>query len=269
MTETKKKALLGTLSSLIALFSILLYFIGWIYRWAYFAYFSVNINALDFSFESFLFVPIQVAFGGPWISLRSITILLISFKLLSIALSFLFHSENRNQPDIKKTHSFQSKISQWIRKLSIVSFPKELARDIIIVLWILFTTFWMARYQGWEDAMSDAKVSSSLPFISLVANDESFPIGRDPSALDRKNSSEGLRIIGDNNWYEYIKDNDVNDSINIEDIKAWRLLLATENDLYIFVSLPSDAKAGERPLVVYMRKEKVEIQILSADAYKN
>ena len=269
MIRRKEKALLGTLSSLIALFSILLYFTGWIYRWAYFTYFNININALDFSFESFLFVPIQVAFGGPWISLRSIITLLISSKLLSIFLGFVFNDRDNAQSIIKLVSLPESKAGRWLSRFLITSFPKELVRDIVIVLWILFTVFWMARYQGWEDAKSDAKVSSSLPFISLVANDESFSIGRDPSALDQKRSAEGIRIIGDSQWYEYIKRNDVNDSINTENITAWRLLITTEDDLYIFISLSLDSKEEERPLVLSMRKDKVEIQILSAEAYKN
>jgi hypothetical protein len=55
--------ILGTFASLLGLLGIFLYFTGWIYRWAYFGWFSLEINRLDLPLRSFLFVPIQVFCG--------------------------------------------------------------------------------------------------------------------------------------------------------------------------------------------------------------
>lgn len=46
--------ILGTFASLLGLLGIFLYFTGWIYRWAYFGWFSLEINRLDLPLRSFL-----------------------------------------------------------------------------------------------------------------------------------------------------------------------------------------------------------------------
>ncbi|WP_293120164.1 hypothetical protein [Okeania sp. SIO1I7] len=54
----------GRIASLLTVLGVGLYFTGWIYRWAYFAYFQLEVTTLDLPFESFLIVPIQVFFGN-------------------------------------------------------------------------------------------------------------------------------------------------------------------------------------------------------------
>jgi hypothetical protein len=74
--------ILGTFASLLGLLGIFLYFTGWIYRWAYFGWFRIEINRLDLPLRSFLFVPIQVFCGDIPAFLR--TLLALAFVILAI-----------------------------------------------------------------------------------------------------------------------------------------------------------------------------------------
>ena len=47
--------ILGTFASILGLLGIFLYFTAWIYRWAYFGYFQLEITQLSFPFRSFFF----------------------------------------------------------------------------------------------------------------------------------------------------------------------------------------------------------------------
>ncbi|NEP85938.1 MAG: hypothetical protein F6K18_03395 [Okeania sp. SIO2C2] len=86
--------MLGRIAGLLSLLGIGLYFTGWIYRWAYLAYFQLEVTTLDLPFESFLIVPIQVFFGHIssgdistiwrtiWIAIATFIIIIISFKII-------------------------------------------------------------------------------------------------------------------------------------------------------------------------------------------
>ena len=56
--------ILGTFASILGIISIFIYFIGWIYRWAYFAFFQINITTLELPLESFFIAPVQVIAGN-------------------------------------------------------------------------------------------------------------------------------------------------------------------------------------------------------------
>jgi len=74
--------ILGAFASILGLLGIFLYFTGWIYRWAYFAWFHIELNRLDLPLRSFLFVPIQVFFGDFGVFLRTI----VAFVFAAIAI---------------------------------------------------------------------------------------------------------------------------------------------------------------------------------------
>ncbi|NJR74465.1 MAG: hypothetical protein HC773_14090 [Scytonema sp. CRU_2_7] len=57
---TSEFKILGAFAGSVGLFSIALYFTGWIYRWAYYGFFRIELNALNLPAQSFFFVPIQV-----------------------------------------------------------------------------------------------------------------------------------------------------------------------------------------------------------------
>ncbi|MGK7872709.1 MAG: hypothetical protein AB4426_05165 [Xenococcaceae cyanobacterium] len=59
--------ILGGIASIVALLGISLYFTDWIYRWAYYGFFHLEVTTLDLPLQSFLLVPLQVFFGSPQI----------------------------------------------------------------------------------------------------------------------------------------------------------------------------------------------------------
>ena len=64
MSNPNNPNLFQKFAGLLTLFGGALYFTGWIYRWAYFSFFQLEITTLNFPPQSFLFVPIQVFFGS-------------------------------------------------------------------------------------------------------------------------------------------------------------------------------------------------------------
>ncbi|MFM6404491.1 MAG: hypothetical protein ACKPGT_07470, partial [Microcystis sp.] len=65
MTTPSPPTILLNLASAAGLIGAGLYYTGWVYRWAYFAYYQLGITSLDFPVESFLLLPLQVFFGTP------------------------------------------------------------------------------------------------------------------------------------------------------------------------------------------------------------
>ena len=82
----QKTEILGTFASILGLLGIFLYFTGWIYRWAYFGWFQIEINRLDLPARSFLFVPIQVFFGNPSASLLTLFAIIVGTILIKLTL---------------------------------------------------------------------------------------------------------------------------------------------------------------------------------------
>ena len=76
-SSSQNPQILNAFASILGLLGIFLYFIGWIYRWAYFGWFHIEINRLDLPLRSFLFVPIQVFCGTPSAFLRTLIAIII------------------------------------------------------------------------------------------------------------------------------------------------------------------------------------------------
>jgi hypothetical protein len=77
---------LGAFAGLVGVLTIFLFFAGWIYRWAYFGFFEIELNSLNLPAQSFLLVPIQVILGdmgklGLAILVTFAVIVLIKFTL--------------------------------------------------------------------------------------------------------------------------------------------------------------------------------------------
>ena len=64
MSNSNQNTILSQFASVVALLGSALYFTGWIYRWSYFGFFQLEVTTLNFPFESFLFVPLQVFLGS-------------------------------------------------------------------------------------------------------------------------------------------------------------------------------------------------------------
>jgi hypothetical protein len=242
--------LLGAFAGFVGILSIFLYFTGWIYRWAYFGSFEIELIALNLPHESFLIVPIQVILGSWQNFLKSIVVFLITVGLIQVSLWFVRLSVTR-------------------RIRAIVNlFPQPFLDQIIIVGWILASLFWVARSQGIADAYRDALDSTSTrPLITLVTSKDKIALGRqlmnDPKDLPPDtNLNNDYRIFGDKDLFYQFKGTETNDHTRPDKPIIWRMLLETENWIYLFQSLPSNSPPDLRPPVLAIPAKDGRVQFL-------
>jgi hypothetical protein len=156
---------LGAFAGLVGVLTIFLFFTGWIYRWAYFGFFEIELNSLNFPAQSFLLVPIQVILGDIGNLGLAILITLVVTVLIKVTLWLP-----------QRFHQFP--LPQWVRWLTDF-FPRSLGRDLVIVAWILIALFYLAQWQGNEDAWRDAvSKTTTRPLITLVSPSDKFILGR-------------------------------------------------------------------------------------------
>lgn len=258
--------------SLLSVFGIFLYFIGWIYRWAYFGFFQIEIYALNFPIESFLIVPIQAIFGNFWIFIRTNIVLLVTFILTKSTIWLM------NPDGIKKipqTWQFSillvDKLCQKLHKLCLFNFlrylsqflPPRLRSEIIAIAWILAALFWLGRWQGEADAYRDAvNITSTRPIATLVSPSDKMAMGRYLDDLLINPALKGFRIIGDVKQFRQIFGREINDTTNPQQAVVWRLLIENDSWVYIFPAMPSGAKQNQRPPVLAINKSDGQIQVL-------
>ena len=58
--------ILGSFALVTGLLGIFLYFTGWLYRWAYFGFFQIEVTSLKLSLESFFFRSYASLFRKLW-----------------------------------------------------------------------------------------------------------------------------------------------------------------------------------------------------------
>ncbi len=171
----------GKIASLLSLLGIGLYFTGWVYRWAYFGYFQVEINNLDFSLESFLIAPIQVFFGylsigdfstiwrTIWIGIFTFMIIIIVIQVNLIILEFCREKStyiinkwrlkllrwSLTTKHHKITRPFQSFL--YFKQFNLIRYDKVLINETIIVTWLLTALFFLGQSQGKVDAIRDSR----------------------------------------------------------------------------------------------------------------
>lgn len=283
LSSEKSTQILGAFASVIGVLSLFLYFTAWIYRWSYFAYYSLEINQLSFPLRSFFFVPIQVFFGDLAAFVKTIIALVlvaiaIKFTLwllqpLSIKFQiFMQSSQPRNREE--RLYLRWLKFSEKVYKSSPLNLlrsllsviPETLKKDLIVVLWLLIILFWLARIQGWEDARKDANLDSSissLPVFTYVFPEKQLAIGRSLGIeeavedIDISVSLKGYSMIG---YPDLLFRNLLNQEVNnttSSPPKVWRLLLENNNTIYCFPALSSDEiKNKKAPLILAIRKDK-------------
>lgn len=230
---------LGAFAGLVGVLTIFLFFTGWIYRWAYFGFFEIELNSLNFPAQSFLLVPIQVILGDIGKLGLAILATLVVIVIIKATLWLLqrFH---------------QLPLPQWVRWLTDL-FPQPLERDLVIVAWILIVLSYLARWQGNEDALRDAvNQSTTRPLITLVSPSDKFVLG---ATLDNKLADgetrnpvypplNNVRIFGDVQQFRDLYTNGTNRTDS-----SWRLLIESGSWLYIFQALP-DRQSGLHPFVL-------------------
>ena len=233
--------ILGKFASIVTLLGAALYFTGWIYRWAYFSFFQLEVTTLDLPFESFLMVPLQVFLGDPFRCLLTVLTGTFTAILIRIILRLL-----------KK------------QRLIKINFNDSFIDELVIVSVILIILFWLARFQGTADARRDAGLQSMLPAVTVVTPEKRLGIGRKLGSTD---NPAGFRIIGDAKRYNQLIGRELNDP---DDQRVWRLLIDRNGFFYLFRSLPPKANSKDRPTIVVIQGSVNgdHIVILSPDVSK-
>jgi hypothetical protein len=265
-TNNESKVL-GAFASALTLFSIALYFTGWIYRWAYFAFFRINILSLDLSTQSFFIVPIQVFFGNWHVFLLTLLLLITSIILVPILLKGTsIRLENSPPKNSRRGNadSFLFLVHNQIIKI----LNSQLLRDLMIVACFLIVLYWIARWQGELNARKDmSNDTSSLPVITLVQPEKGLGIGYSPKDKTYP-SLDKVRIIGDVGLFENaLRGQEVKILGSSSQIGDWRLLISSKGWLYLFQALQSNSPIN-RPLILAIREGGGEqLMLLSPSAY--
>ncbi len=256
--NSNEPKILGAFISVAGLLSVALYFTGWIYRYAYYGSFRIEVNALNLPAQSFFFVPLSVFLGSPWALLKGL--LVITLTILVIILG---------QVGWKRIlHRFRFHFGTK-------GFLPTLLRDLIVIGLILVSLYWLARSQGEADAQRDAISGKSvLPLIALVHPEKDLGIGRNPKktfdepALQKDSTQQKTRIIGDIELFNKLREIDIKASDDPPQLGDWRLLVSSNGWLYLIRTLPEDQvrkKDGRFPIVLAVREGGGEqLMILSS-----
>ena len=259
----QKTEILGTFASILGLLGIFLYFTGWIYRWAYFGWFQIEINRLDLPARSFLFVPIQVFFGNPSASLLTLFAIIIGTILIKLTLWLVQPLPTKSklwsvQSVANNPHQLQHKLQQLltIPRFFADIIPPALRKDLIVVIWLLIILFQLAKYQGTIDARRDAvNETSTLPVITLVLPEKQIALGRNLDNLLLNPSLKGYRIIGSKELFNDLRGQESNDS-KANPPRVWRLLLENNKWIYVFPALSAQSQDDERPPILAINQDK-------------
>jgi uncharacterized membrane protein len=261
----KTPRFLGGFASILSLLGITLFFSGWIYRWAYYAYYSLNLNDQSFSAQSYVIVPIQIYLGTPYSLLKTLLLLLLLPLLITTTLAVI----NRLADVLAQLPSRLP----WLRSLLVTqeapssrlaesrSFLSSLLEELVIVGWLLILLFWFSQHQGYQDARRDAmETTSTLPVVSLVLPQRDGVLAQDLRQLS--DSGEPIPdlplgnhvLIGDLELAREVRNSTLSDT---KAKQVWRLLNQEPTGwLYMIRTLSPDAKADDRPLMIAVPNAK-------------
>jgi hypothetical protein len=267
-----ERNILGSFAGQLGLLSVILYFTGWVYRWAYFGFFQLEVTTLDLPLESFFMVPLQVFLGDFWTLCKTVFAVVIASFLIQLtlwAIQALKPAGTNNQNKLcsqviqcaQKLH--KSFIAQKLRQFLETIFPQPLLNEMVIVAWVLTILFWLAQSQGTVDAYRDAvNTTSLLPVVTLVTPENHLALGRKIDDLLTNPSMKGYRIIGDKGVFDRLRGRETNDTTNPTDPIVWRLLMERGGWIYLFPSLPPNAASTNRPYILVVRESGFGDQLL-------
>lgn len=278
---TPESNILGNFASVVGLFSIALFFTGWIYRWSYFAYFKLEVTTLDLPVESFFMVPLQVFFADGLTIVKSAIALLVTALAIYITL-WLVHSINKtvaaqiNRAIVRSLAYPYGRRFRWIyrilqsweqfnvNRLNSIRLLRSLVDEIIIVSLVLLVLFGFARDQGIVDARRDAGEASTLPAVTLVAKEENISFGRKLDDVFEKLDRSKYKFIGDKGLFDDWLRKANTETSNPKEPRVWRLLLERGNWIYLFPSLTKADKEdpNARPPVVAVQQSQSGDQLL-------
>jgi len=274
------------LLSILSLLGVGLFFVGWVYRWAYFSFFQLQISTINLSPQSFLFSPLQVFFSdssrtfltigsliltGIWIYLF---LWLYNLLITQAAKAIDFCESKLRRRSTAPLSTSGNKIQKFLKflksllqrlLLNLLRFGKTrteslqmlqgLIEEIIAVSLLILVFYWLARTQGIHDARRDASPKSTLPAITLVIKETQLPIGGklEPKAASAVPSVKGFSIIGDRGMFESLQDKEETNFKDPQNPRVWRLLLEKDGWFYLFYNLPANAPKDQRPLVLALK----------------
>lgn len=261
----KRPPILGGFVSILSLLGIILFFSGWIYRWAYFAYYSLNLNDYSFTAQSFLIVPIQIYLGTPINLLKSL-LLLLSIPLLISATLFLIKGLSAELAQLPVRfpalrHLRGRHQTSDTRLAESRRFLASLVDEVVIVGWVLIILFWFSQDQGFRDARRDAvETTSTLPSVSLVLPQRDSILAQDLRVIN--DSVEPIPdppldnevMIGDADLARELRSTTLSDPHNQQ---VWRLLNQETNGwIFLIRTIRANSDFNERPLVVAVPNAK-------------
>ncbi|MEO1006800.1 MAG: hypothetical protein AAFW67_13335 [Cyanobacteria bacterium J06638_38] len=247
---------LGKLLSLVALLAAALYFTGWIYRWAYFGFFQVEVTTLNLPAESFYLAAFRSLVGNPSIFCKTTIAFMITVLVIIVTLQI---SQKLQRLIVRYLGRIPLNLTSTNQSsLNILS---SLLNELIIVLWILAALFFLAQWQGDRDAFRDAvNETSRLPVVTVITGEANAALGRD---LDNPLvNPSGFRIIGDRASYDRLLGKELTDISNQNQSRVWRLLIDQDGYFYIFPALPDKNKNLSVP-VLMIQKSSEQLIILS------
>ncbi|MBF2005476.1 MAG: hypothetical protein IGS49_08400 [Chlorogloeopsis fritschii C42_A2020_084] len=254
--------LLGSFAGLLGIFGIFLYFLGWIYRWAYFGFFQVEITSLNLPLESFLLIPIQAILANVYIFIRAILVLIVAIFLIKTTIWLITSPTaiSRNSRFTQKLHSFC--LFKPLRSFAQL-LPLPFRHEIIVVIWILVALFWLGRSSGNADAYQDAvNATSTRPIITLVSPSDKIALARNLDDLLTNPPLKDSRIIGDVEQFRQILGRETNDTTNSKQPIVWRLLIENNNWVYLFPAMSTEAEPNQRPPILAVNTGDGRVQLL-------
>lgn len=270
------KNLFSKLFSVVTLITASLFFVGWIYRWAYYGYFQVDIESLSLSPQSFIILPIQVFFGT-WISILQTIALIAGISVIIYFVIWLLRSAETPIEDQLAVgeihplvvpprrrrlplHRFRDRLraSNPLR-FGVFTWLESFLNEVVAIGIILICLFWFAQYRGNVDAKRDAyHCTSTLPAVTVILPSEKNVLGRQFNDLDTLASPErqaAFSIIGDLSLFEALQQESLNDEPPEAIPKIWRLLVKGGGWLYVFQPVDrGDASESLHPAVLGIRE---------------
>ena len=254
----------GKLLSLVALLAAALYFTGWIYRWAYFGFFQIEVTTLNLPVESFYLAAFRVLVGNASIFLRTTIIFIIAVLVIIVTLQIIQKLQR-----LVVRYLGRIPLNLTSTQLGSLNFLSSLIDELVIVFWILTALFLLALWQADQDAFRDAvNETSRLPIVTVVMREENAALGRN---LDNPLvNPSGFRIIGDHNLYKRLLGKELTDISNPAQSRVWRLLIDRDGYFYIFPALPKrDRKQSVPVLIIYESGNGDQLTILSPEVSEN
>ena len=257
--------------SIAGLIGAALFFSGYVYRWAYFSYYLINLTDLNFPAETYPIVPIQIFCGTLGLLLRTVGFILLGAVGIRSVLWGLQQGETWTRGLANQAPRSIRGMARWLAELTHAL--SAFLREATIVLGILTILFWASRWQGTADARRDAYTNTStLPTIALVMSEEGSKValGRSLSDATLDPSLQGFRLFGDRSLFNEIYRKEDSNPDNLQNPRIWRILSNQGQWIYLFSSLPgSPGRGNERPLVLGIQQTGGEQQLILGPAQED